>query len=172
MKKGLFLVLLWGVSLIGSARAQTTLSPNLMDYERSRYASAAYYRYYDGGDATILVNVWGSVRSPGLYEIPVGTRLSTLVSLSGGPDMATNASLQANRTISIRLIREEAGERRPIFESVMKNEVLVADEDPVLQEGDVLVLETKLRPKLIWKDAFSIVAALGTVALAIERITR
>jgi len=166
MARSLFVflvVLCWGV---GVAQAQ-----RITDFERSRYAPAAYYNYSEPGDVTMLVNVWGSVRNPGLYEIPQGTRLSTLLSLAGGPDLAINASVRANRTIIMRLLRDEQGQRRPIFETTMRNEVLVSDEDPVLVGNDVLTIETKLQQKISWRDVFPIVAALGTVALAIERIS-
>ncbi|GIV60646.1 SLBB domain-containing protein [Rhodocaloribacter litoris] len=158
--------------LLASGSLWPVQAQQLTEFERSRFSPAAYYNYAEPGDVTMLVNVWGSVRNPGLYEVPRNTRLSTLISLAGGPDLATNASLQANRTITIRLIRDAGGTRSTVFSTSMRNEVLIFDENPVLQEGDVLVMETILKPKIIWKDVFPIVAALGTVALAIERISR
>ncbi len=166
MARSIFLflvVLIWGAGVAEGQR--------ITDFERSRFAPAAYYNYSEPGDVTMLVNVWGSVRNPGLYEIPQGTHLSTLLSLAGGPDLAINASVRANRTIVMRLLRDQNGQRHPIFETVMRNEVLVANEDPMLTNNDVLTVETKLQQKISWRDVFPIVAALGTVALAIERIS-
>lgn len=144
---------------------------SLSDFDRSRYSPAAYYNYAEPGDVTILTNVWGTVRNPGLYEIPRGTHLSTLLSVAGGP-AAGPRSNREDRTIFVRLFREEGGQRVVVFEDVMENEIFAAAEDPVLEEGDVLTVETLVQQRFSWRDVFPIVAAVGTVAIAIERIAR
>jgi len=144
----------------------------ITDFERSRFAPASFYNYSEAGDVTILVNVWGSVRTPGLYKIPTGTLLSTLLSLSGGPDLAVNFTSRSNREITMRLLRSEGDQRVLIFDEVMEDEVVVPVQDPLLADGDVLTVETKLKQKFSLRDLFPIVAAIGTVALAIERISR
>lgn len=141
------------------------------ELERSRYSPAAYYHYAEPGDVTILVNVWGTVRNPGLYEVPRGTTLSTLFSVAGGPSVAQRTQRQT-RTIEVRLVRNDGGVRRPVFESVMENDIAVASEDPVLQEGDVLTVETVLRQGFSWRDIFPVVGAAASMALIIERLTR
>lgn len=148
------------------AKAQAT-----NELERSRYSPAAYYNYSEPGDVTVLVNVWGTVRNPGLYEVPRGTTLSTLFSVAGGPSIAQRRRRET-RTIEVRLVRNDGAERRPIFHSVMENEVVVADDDPVLQEGDVLTVETVTRQQLSWRDLFPVIGAAASMALIIERVTR
>ena len=160
------LALIVTVAVVGTADAQS-----ISDFERSRYSPAAYYNYAEPGDVTIMVNVWGTVRNPGLYEIPRDTRVSTLLSVAGGPIVSQREN-RMDRTIQIRLFRESGTSRATVFESTMANEVLAADEDPVLQEGDVLTVETVVTRRFSWRDVFPIVAAVASVALAVERITR
>lgn len=159
------LVLLLGGSVL-AAQAQS-----LSDFERSRFAPASYFNYAEPGDVTIVVNVWGTVRNPGLYEIPQGTRLSTLLSLAGGPIVQPRQRRQS-RTVSVRLMREQAGQRGQIFEMVMVDEIFAAPDDPVLLERDVLTIETEVRQGFSFRDAFPIVAAFASVALAIDRISQ
>ena len=160
------LLLLLG-GFLGTGRAQTQFTPSLA---RS-YQAASVYRFAEPGDIISKVNVWGAVRNPGLYEVPEGTRLSTLLSLAGGPAI-TERRNRDRRTITLRLIREGEARRGAVFESLMENEILVSDDDPVLQEGDVLAVEILVRQRFSWKDAFPIVAAIASVALAIERVSQ
>ncbi len=159
------LLILFGSA--GLAHAQ-----RLNELDRSRYSPAAYYNFAEPGDVTILVNVWGSVRNPGLYEIPQGTRMNTLVSIAGGPELVSSVTARNKRIITLRLLRATDGQHRPVVDTQMTDEVLIAKDDPVLSNQDVLILETRLKEKFSIRDVFPIVAAIGTVALAIERITR
>lgn len=163
---------LLGACLLLIAIGSTSASAqSLNELDRSRYSPAAYYNYSEPGDVTILVNVWGTVRNPGLYEVPRGTTLSTLFSVAGGPSVAQRTRRQT-RTIEVRLVRNEGGERRPIFHSEMENDIIVENEDPVLQAGDVLTVETVVRQGFGWRDLATIVGSGASLALIIERITR
>lgn len=160
---GMLLLLLGGL-MAGPAQAQV-----VSDLERSRYGQAAYYNYAEPGDVTLLVNVWGTVRNPGLYEIPQRTRLSTLLSVAGGP-IVGQRSRREDRAIQIRLYREEAGGRQVVFDTTMENELFATNADPELRAGDILVVETLVRQRLSWRDVFPIVGAAASVTLIIERL--
>ena len=147
--------------------ATWTANAQIIDFERSRYSPAAYYNYSEQGDVTILVNVWGTVRNPGLYEIPAGSTMSTLFSLAGGPRVDPRDT-KTRRTVTARLIR--GGQVQ--LETVMENEILALHEDPVLIEGDMITSETVLKRGVTWRDLFPVVAAVASVALAVERISR
>ena len=165
------MALLAGSFGVGYAQAQRTSSSSPL-YAGSRYQSASVYRIAEPGDIVTTVNVWGALRNPGLYEITEGTRLSTLLSMAGGPAIAERRN-RDRRTVMVRLIREgESGaQRTAVFESIMENEILVSDEDPVLQEGDVLAVEILVEQRFSWRDVFPIVAAVASVALAVERVS-
>lgn len=152
--------------LVVFAAATWTSNAQVIDFERSRYSPAAYYNYSEQGDVTILVNVWGTVRNPGMYEVPTGTTMSALFSLAGGPRVDPRDT-RTRRTVTARLIREG----NIMLETVMENEILSLDSDPVLAEGDMITSETVLKRGLSWRDIFPVVAAVASVALAVERIS-
>lgn len=95
----------------------------------------AYYYMARPGDLTVIVSIWGEVRNPGQYEVPVGTELIQLLSYAGGP--LVSADLRR-----IRIIRREANGKH--YESVLTVDVsrLVDSPDriPTIQPGDVIVV--------------------------------
>ena len=145
-----------------SAQSLTT-----SDFEARNAAS--FYRYADPADVTVLVHVWGTVRNPGLYEVPRDTPLSHLLSLSGGPIVAQRRTRE-DRTIYIRVFRQEDSRRSLILESEMENEVIAGEQDLILQDSDLVTIETVVQQRLSWRDIFPVVAAVGTIAIAIERL--
>jgi hypothetical protein len=46
---------------------------------------AAYYYISKPGEITMTINLWGFVKNPGRYEVPISTTLVDLVSFAGGP---------------------------------------------------------------------------------------
>jgi len=140
----------------------------VIDLERSRYSPAAYYNYGEQGDITVIVNVWGTVRNPGLYEVTKGTTLSTLFSLAGGP-LVTARPKSTTRRVTLKLTRGVAQEK--VLDFTMENQVLALETDPILETGDVLTVETVERRGFSWRDVFPVVAAVASVALAAERLS-
>ena len=161
---------LFGVLVLAGAGVLSIYAQTPEDLDRLRSGVASNYNFSEPADVTIYVSVWGTVRSPGLYEIPEQTRLSRLWSLSGGPIVGPRQRRQ-DRTIRVRLFREGTSGRELIFEAEMQNEVIPMEDDPVLQEGDVLAVETLERHRFGWRDAISIVSAAGTLTLLTLRIT-
>lgn len=140
----------------------------LSDLERSRFNTAAYYNYAETGDVTMRVHVWGGVRNPGLYEIPQGTRMSTLFSLAGGPAFLERRE-KDTRTVLVRLSRQQGTGREIAYEATMQNQLVVTAEDPVLLEGDVLTAEAVVKQGFTWRDIIPVVNTIALIALAIER---
>ncbi|MGA9119734.1 MAG: SLBB domain-containing protein [Bacteroidota bacterium] len=48
-------------------------------------STAAYYLISKSGEITMPINLWGYVKNPGRYEIPISTDLVQLLSYAGGP---------------------------------------------------------------------------------------
>jgi len=142
----------------------------ITELDRSRLNTAAYYNYTEQGDVTMQVHVWGSVRYPGLYEIPRNSTLTELISLSGGPLFGERAS-RSTRNLDLRLHRYEGVERQIIFQTRMKNEIVVRDEDPILLDGDVITMEAVFRQGFRWRDLFPIVSMVGTIVLILDRVS-
>ncbi len=165
MTRYLFLVLLMIGVAGGTVQAQT------LDDLRSN--TAAYYKFADPTDITIDLKVWGAVGNPGLYEVRQGMRLSTLLSLTGGPQgVASNTRTRRILTIRLWRLQPNGGPYQAIFEIQMENEILVLNDDPVLLSGDVIVADEMVRQLFNWRDALSIATTLGTLVLIIDNLTR
>ncbi len=159
-------ILLLAFAAFQPARAQVD------QLQRSRYGQAAYYNYSEEADVTILVSAWGAVQNPGLYEVPRGMRLSRLLSITGGPTIGTQRRGQEQR-LTLALSRRMPGGdgRRIIFEATMEDDVFVFEDDPILQDGDVLTAERYVRDRFTWRDFIPIVGAAASVASTILTIT-
>ncbi len=142
----------------------------LSDFERSRRNTAAYFNYAEEGDVTMHVSVWGAVRYPGLYEVPIGTQLSELLSIAGGPTVGERTR-RSKRTVTIKLFRDSGVGRSVIYEQKAKNGVNATGRDIQVMNGDVLGVEAVVKQGLSWRDLFSVITAFASVALAVERIT-
>ena len=56
-----------------------------------QYPQVNYYTYLgDVGELQMKVSIWGEVASPGLYSVPEGTDIVTLLTLSGGAKRGAN----------------------------------------------------------------------------------
>lgn len=138
-------------------------------FDRSRLSSAAYYNYAEMGEITVTAQVLGTVRYPGLYEVPVGTTFSALLAVSGGPQIDARPR-QNKRTVTVSLYRFSSGERRLVKKSEATNGLDVEGADPVIEAGDILVVDTVIRQGIQWRDVFPIVGAIASVTLIIERL--
>ena len=165
-----FFIIIPAILLVAASLLPCFATAQPVDLIRSRYAPAAAYNYAESGDVTIIVNVWGTVRYPGLYEVPVGTTVSTLFSLAGGPQVTVRRK-SVKRQVSARLTRGESADQAMVLDAFMENDVLALGEDPVLQDGDVLTVNTVERQRISWRDLFPVIAAVASVALAVERIS-
>lgn len=143
-----------------------------MDFERSRYSPGGYYRYTETGDLTVRVQAWGNVRYPGLHEVPLDTRASTLLSLAGGPVLAERRE-QDERTIRVRYYRTEAdGAMTLVFDQQMTNDLSALVQDPVVQEGDVLVVDSVLKVGYTWRDYLPIASVAASIGVLIVQLVR
>ncbi len=158
--------------LVLAALAPAARGQVLDDFQRSRYSPGGFYKYTETGDLTVRAQAWGSVRYPGLHEVPQGTTVSTLLSLAGGPTLAERRQ-QDERTIRLRFYRAaEAGARTLVFEQMMTNDLSALEQDPVLQAGDVLVVDSVIKPGYTWRDYLPIASVAVSVAVLIVQVLR
>lgn len=160
------------VSLLLMAFGASLAQGQTLDFERSRYSPGGYYRYTETGDLTVRVQAWGNVRYPGLHEVPQETRVSTLLSLAGGPVLAERRR-QDERTIRVRFYRTDAdGQMALVFEQLMTNDLAALEQDPLLQEGDVLVVDSVLKVGYTWRDYLPIASVATSIAVLIVQLVR
>lgn len=138
-------------------------------FERSQLNTAAFYNYSSSGDVTITMHVWGTVRFPGLYEIPRGTRLSEVISLAGGPQFPER-NRRSNRTVKLQLHRNTGTNLEVKYEAEMANEIVFLETDPIVEQGDFLSFEAVVRRGISWRDIFPIVSMVGTLTIMVDRL--
>ncbi len=148
--------------------AFSNVQAQVVDLDRSRLSTAAYYNYSEQGDVTIKMHVWGAVRYPGLYEIPRGTKLSELISLTGDPQLGPRTR-RSTTEISLKLHRISDAQRLIIHQVEMKNEIVVQGEDPEVQSDDILSYEVVTQQGFRWRDVFPIVSMFGTIVIILQQ---
>lgn len=94
--------------------------------------SAGHYIYLGESDELLMnVQIWGQVKNPGLYSLPEGSDIATLVSLAGGPTEHADLS-------GIKIIRKGI-KSDSLFSVNMKKAMLDGEkEKTVLKPGDIV----------------------------------
>ena len=129
-----------------------------MDPSSYRQSTGGYYDYSDPNGINIKVAVWGYVKYPGRYVIPMRSDIKDLISYSGG--INDNAFLD-----DLRIYRIDKDSTQLLlqfnFEDLWWGENWKPDIDvSKLHAGDVLIVPG--RPRLYWESYFSLVlSSLG-----------
>lgn len=134
--------------------------------------SVNIYRYAEPGQATMDVSVWGSVRTPGVYQIRPGTDLLQLLTYAGGPTAASVQSTREERTTYVRLSRVVDGRRVLAYDGLLDDLITAQGPLPELQQDDVLSVEVSVRQRFGWRDGLQIFSSVGTVAVIVLNIIR
>lgn len=128
------------------------------------------FDYSDPETINMHVSVWGFVKYPGRYLVPIYTSVSDLLSLAGGPNENSELS-------DLRLYRVMEDSTQHMFkfdfeDLLWDNEINLNNRKvPKLQGSDLLVVPGE--PRLYFKDWFrlglSIISAAVTLWLLILR---
>jgi hypothetical protein len=139
----LFFVIIVLITVIDSAYTQD--DDNLILGKSNKQTTAAVYDLSDPTGINVEVNLWGFVRYPGRYRLPVNSTFLDLMSYAGGPLENTNLE-------DMRIVRHSNdATKKPQIIKINYDDLLWADEvksgkriNPVLEPGDIiLVLEQK-----------------------------
>ena len=115
---------------------------NLQLGKSTTLPSAAVYDLSDQNGVNMEVNLWGFVRFPGRYKVPIKTTFIDLMTYAGGP--LENSNLE-----EIRLIRGATDTiiKKKEIVKLDYNDILWEDKvhvdskrNPILQPGDVVVV--------------------------------
>lgn len=154
--------------LIVPATFAQTSATGIALQERPRAGVAAYYYYAEPGDLTINVNVWGTVRYPGRYEVQTGTNLGELLSYAGGPLMQSRQE-HDQRQVTIRISRPTEEGREIIYKAELDSMIVSSAKYPVMQHGDIVTIETVEMQGITWRDVLGVVGAAASVGVLILR---
>jgi len=150
--------------------AQNALTQEIVSLEQVEAGGTAYYTLVRSGEVRIEVLALGSLRSPGIYAIGFGMTLDELLALTGGTNVNTRSSTERIR-VMLRLFRQEEGQRKLVYEVPLEQILAGKGESPILHDGDILVVETIVRPKIITMErTLRFISAAGTLFLVVLRI--
>lgn len=161
------LLLFAAVTLAPLASAQEPVTPGYVGAVPTN--SLNHFYYAQPGELTKRVSVWGTVRAPGTYFVRTNVDLVELLSLAGGPSLAVRSE-DVDRTTTIRVYRMEGDLRILAYEETLIDMIAEPGAYPEIQSSDVVEVETVDDRKWTFRDTVTVVGAVSTTILAIERL--
>ena len=129
--------------------------------------AAAVYDLSDPQGVNMEVNMWGFVRYPGRYKVPINTTFMDLMSYSGGP--LENSNLEEIRII--RGANDSTGKKGQVIK-LNYNDMLWENKvhsdtkrNPVLQQGDFVVVMQEVRLK--FRDDLMLIIPIITTVISL-----
>lgn len=107
-------------------------------------------------DAVMMkVNIWGGVRMPGIYHVPVGTDLLSMISFAGGPSQVAELDdVHIKRNVEAKTVAMSVD----VDDLINGKDV----ENPLLRVNDIVVIpESK---PAVSQNTMLILAAVGAMA--------
>jgi protein involved in polysaccharide export with SLBB domain len=153
--------------LVPFAQAQSEF--NRVDQTRSN--AGTYVFFTQPGAATLQVQVLGTVRTPGLYEVSEGTTMGQLMALSGGPPLNVRSG-KTKVTTTVRLYRPNPAGSALLYEGLLEDGISDPARYPTLQDDDVIMVDVTQRQPFGWRDAARVIGAVGVVVLTAGRVAR
>ena len=116
----------------------------------------------EGGDVIMVpeflnkILIWGTVKSPGVYDLAEGARLMDALAAAGGP--AQKAALDV-----VGVIRQTADGKRVVAATVDVGKILKGDQtqNVLLQHTDIVYVPESNR--ITWQDILSYLGGLGSI---------
>lgn len=124
-----------------------------------------YFNYSDPEAININVSIWGWVKYPGRYKVPIYTTALDLLSFAGGPTDAADLEdlriYRVNEDSTQSMVRFNYNDL--VYESRLESQYRKV---PKLEAGDVLVIPGE--PRLYFKDHFSIWMSIFSVLISLS----
>jgi protein involved in polysaccharide export with SLBB domain len=153
------LIILLGCS--GQLLAQT-MDSNI-GVSKSGASSAAYYFISKPGEITMSVNLWGHVRNPGRYEVPISTDIVQLISYAGGPSSEADLG-----TVKIaRVVRGVDAIRTVEFDVSLKRLDKLDEKARRLEPGDTIFIDSI---SVTFREVFDIATTTALIAATIMNV--
>ena len=130
---------------------------------KSGASSAAYYFISKPGEITMSINLWGSVRNPGRYEVPISTDIVQLISYAGGP--TSEADLGAVKVA--RVVRGVDAVRTVEFDVNLKRLDKLDEKARRLEPGDTIFIDSVT---ITFREVFDIATTTALIAATIANV--
>lgn len=166
----IFIVSLSGINLFGQTK-DYELGASILANRFNQ--QSGFFDFSDPESVNIKVSVWGFVRYPGKYVVPIYTTVIDLLSYAGGPTDAAHLDdlriYRVNEDSTQVLLKVDYNDI--MYESKLSKEY---KKPPSLEAGDILVVPGS--PRLYTRDQVSIwvsvLSALISLSILILNITR
>lgn len=130
---------------------------------KSGSSSAAYYYISKPGEITMPINLWGHVRNPGRYEVPISTDIVQLVSYAGGPLAEANLG-----SVKIaRVVRGVDAMRTVEFDVNLDHLDKLDEKARRLEPGDTIFIEANA---VTFREVFDIATTTALIAATIANV--
>ncbi len=96
------------------------------------------------------------------------TRLDELFAMTGGSQQRESPEISSE--VDVKLFREDGGKRQLVYQDLLESMLTEPGRYPPLAEGDVLIIDQHLRRKFGWREGLSVLTAVGTFALVVDRL--
>jgi SLBB domain len=159
--KSIILLLLLFITAAKGQDKNYSLGANLLD---RAYNQSGYFDFSDPSTVNIKVSVWGWVRYPGKYTVPVYTSPVDLLSLAGGPTDAADLE-------DLRIYKEGEDSTQTMikfsYNDVLYEKHLATKyrKVPKLEAGDILVVPGE--PRVYFAQSFQLWLSLVSVVTSI-----
>lgn len=171
MKRNLLIIVFTLIALNITTQAQDKYQIG-SDLKNLRQTQGGYFDYSDPSGINIKVQLWGYVKYPGYYIIPLNTTLSELFSYAGGP--LVDAKLEDVRILKTledsSVVMSKLDYNDLMWEESLRNPITF----PKLNAGDIIVVPGEPRYFIRQDVSFflSILTAVISSAALIISITR
>ena len=132
--------------------------------------NVAYFYFAEPGDATVQVQVQGTVPRPGIYEVPDSTDLNKLLTMAGGAVLEPRPENRERPEITIRIFRPEGPEQSRLLETSYEQVLDGEKQFQNFSDEDVIVVETVQQRSFTWRDLLSFSSTALSLALLVVRI--
>ncbi len=169
----LFIFIVFSGILFGSANAQ--IDTNLIPGLTGKNSTVSVYDLSDPTGVNMEVNLWGFIRYPGRYRVPVNTTFLDLVTFAGGPIEDSNLE-------DIRILRDMNDPTKKATVIKLNYEDFLWEDqvstspkkNPVLLPGDVVVVLREKRYTFrdylqIYVPIITSIVSIATLLITISR---
>ena len=133
------------------------------------FTQGGFFDCSDPSSVNIKVSVWGFVKFPGKYIIPIYSKINDLLSYAGGP--TDEARLE-----EMRMVRFDSSTSRQIIynlnytDFLMDSNIKVDNSDQTLKAGDVLLVSGS--PRFYLRDYIGTILSIVSVLISIIILVR